>query len=299
MELKAARLERQRTVSQQQDVYIAKTEEFIRRYKNSSRRAQAIGRERRLKRFVNGYTGPGMIFIKPRVEAPERQRQLRFALDQPERSGDLVLRFEDLVIGYDQDQPLLCCPDLEIYRGARIAIIGPNGSGKTTMLRTMIGQIAPLAGRVVPGHGVQLTYVQQTQERCGGVMTVLESIRAADPQIGEQEARTLLGRFLFTRDTVYKPVDDLSGGEWTRLELARLTLSRGNLMVLDEPTNHLDIGARQALEEALDRYTGTLLIVSHDRAFIDAVADLLWIVRDGELRIFEGSYSQYIARGDV
>ena len=173
--------------------------------------------------------------------------------------------------------------------------MGPNGSGKTTLLRTIVGELPPLRGQARLGHKVEINYYAQAHEGLRMDATVLDEIRRIKPLIKETEARTLLGRFLFSGDDVFKRVGDLSGGERSRVALAQLTLMGGNLLVLDEPTNHLDIGAREALEMVLNEYNGSILFVSHDRYFIDAVADTLWMVADGTIETFDGAYSEYAA----
>jgi ATP-binding cassette subfamily F protein 3 len=173
--------------------------------------------------------------------------------------------------------------------------MGPNGSGKTTLLRTVVGELPPLRGKARLGHRIEINYYAQAHEGLVMHNTVLEEIRRIRPLIKEGEARTLLGRFLFSGDDVFKRVGDLSGGERSRVALAQLTLMGGNLLVLDEPTNHLDIGAREALEGVLNEYNGTILFVSHDRYFVDAVADTIWMVQDGGVTAFDGNYSEFVA----
>jgi ATP-binding cassette subfamily F protein 3 len=180
-------------------------------------------------------------------------------------------------------------------RGERVALMGPNGSGKTTLLRTLVGELPALGGRALLGHRVEIGYYAQGHDGLRMHATVLEEIQRADPLIGETQARTLLGRFQFGGDDVFKRVSDLSGGERSRVALAQLTLLPGNLLVMDEPTNHLDIGAREALETVLREYAGSILFVSHDRYFIDAIADTIWMVADGTITPFAGNYSEYAA----
>jgi ATP-binding cassette subfamily F protein 3 len=155
--------------------------------------------------------------------------------------------------------------------------------------------MAPLRGHARLGSNVQINYYAQSHEGLMMHNTILDEMRRVQPTIKETEARTFLGRFLFSGDDVFKRVGDLSGGERGRVALAQLTLIGGNLLILDEPTNHLDIGAREALEDVLNDYDGTLLFVSHDRYFIDAVADTLWIVENGAVTVFDGNYSEYRA----
>ena len=182
-----------------------------------------------------------------------------------------------------------------VRRGERIGLIGPNGGGKTTLLRTLIGQIAPLAGRAMLGHNVQIGYYAQTHDHMNPRRLVLDEIRDAS-HLSEEGARTYLGRFLFFGDDVFKPIGALSGGERSRVALAKLTLQGANFLVLDEPTNHLDLPSRQALEAILAQYDGTMLFVSHDRYFVDALATTLWTLDDGVVTSHVGGYSAYRAK---
>jgi ATP-binding cassette, subfamily F, member 3 len=311
MELKAERLELQLKQYQAQQEYIAKTEEFIRRFKAGQRTKEARGREKILNRLKYGYQGANNEWIDARVDAPTQQKKLVARLDTQIRGGELVLKLDKLVVGYQttNDQrpatndangnvssfQLIKCPDLELHRGQRVALMGPNGSGKTTLLRMIVGELPPLRGQVRLGHRIEINYYAQAHEGLRMNVTVLEEIRRIRPLIKETEARTLLGRFLFSGDDVFKQVGDLSGGERSRVALAQLTLMGGNLLVLDEPTNHLDIGAREALETVLNEYNGSILFVSHDRYFIDAVADTIWMVDGGSIEKFDGTYSEYAA----
>ena len=302
LRLKADRMERRLAEFQAQQAELSKTEEYIRRYKAGQRSREAKGRAKRLARVE-------------RLQAPRSQEQLRLDLQSHLRSGLTVLAIEDLVVGYrlapqagangsapgvtavavgaaGTELPLVRCPDLEITRGERVALIGPNGAGKTTFLRTVIGEVPPLHGEVELGHNVSIAYYAQAHEGLEPQRTVLEEIVRARPMSAEA-ARTLLGRFLFSGDDAFKKIADLSGGERSRVALAKLTLADSNFLVLDEPTNHLDLGAREALEDVLNDYRGTLLFVSHDRAFIDALATQVWAVDDGRLEACLGNYSDY------
>jgi ATP-binding cassette subfamily F protein 3 len=293
LELKAERLERRLKEFNAQQEFIAKTEEFIQRYKAGQRAREAKGREKRLDRLKRDSM----------VVRPQEQAKLRLFLDTKLRSGELVLALEGLVIGFPGDRRnesdprvLLRADGMEIHRGERVALLGPNGSGKTTLLRTLINELAPLQGTPRLGHKVSIGYYAQGHDMLNLNATVLEELTRASPSLGEPAARNLLGRFLFSGDDVFKRVGDLSGGERSRVALAQLTLLPGNLLVLDEPTNHLDIGAREALEGVLKEYPGSILFVSHDRYFIDALADKIWNVEQGRLRQFIGNYSDFAAR---
>ena len=314
LELKAEKLELQLKQFQAQQEYIAKTEDFIRRFKAGQRTKEARGREKILNRLKYGYQGANGQWISERIDAPQQQKKLAINMNTQVRSGDLVLRLEKLVVGYaaqpEHQEPsagrnaqysvlgstiqLIQCPNLEMHRGQRVALMGPNGSGKTTLLRTIVGDLPPLRGQVRLGHKVTINYYAQAHEGLQMSATVLDEIRRIKPLIKETEARTLLGRFLFSGDDVFKRVGDLSGGERSRVALAQLTLMAGNLLVLDEPTNHLDINAREALEVVLNEYNGSILFVSHDRYFIDAVADTVWMVQDGTVQPFAGNYSEFV-----
>jgi ATP-binding cassette, subfamily F, member 3 len=292
LELKAERLERRLKEFKAQQEQIAKTEEFIRRYKAGQRAREAKGREKRLDRYKRDHL----------LEKPKEQGKLRLQIDSRLRSGDLVLSLEGLVVGYPADkrhgnQPtvLLRGDGLEMHRGERIALLGPNGCGKTTLLRTLIGQHAALQGHGRLGHSVEMSYYAQGHDVLVWQNTVLQELLRVAPKLGEGSARNLLGRFLFSGDDVFKQVSALSGGERSRVALAQLTLLPGNLLLLDEPTNHLDIDAREALEAVLKEYEGAILFVSHDRYFIDALADRLWIVDQGRVHQFVGNYSDYAA----
>ncbi len=270
---------RQKEYAAQQQ-HIAKTEEFIRRYGAGQRSKEARGRQKRLDRLE-------------RIEAAPQQRRAldALALGRPTRSGEIVLSTVRLRAGYPGKQ-LLALPNVQVARGQRVALIGPNGTGKSTLLRTLVGEIPPLGGSFAWGTNVAVGYYAQSHEGLHRNRTLLEEIQDARP-MSEEAARGYLGRFLFRGDDVFQKVADLSGGERSRVALARLTLQRANMLLLDEPTNHLDIASRDALEGVLRDYDGTMLFVSHDRYFIDAVATTVWAVEDGAVRVYPGSYSDY------
>lgn len=302
--LRAERLDRWAKEYAAQQEYIARTEDFIRRYKAGQRSKEARGRQTLLDRME-------------RLERPPADAGLRFALGAAIQSGEIVLRTEALVAGYlpsrrglapaTPPSPPEGAPaadgiglrvslgDVEIRRGERIGLIGPNGSGKTTLLRTIVGQLQPLAGRLSLGHNVQVGYYAQTHEGLNPRATILDEVRRVS-HLSEEGARTFLGRFLFSDDDVFKAVGDLSGGERSRVALAKLTLQGANFLVLDEPTNHLDLPARQVIERLLGEYDGTLVFVSHDRYFVDALATRLWVLADGQITSHAGNYSAYRAR---
>jgi ATP-binding cassette, subfamily F, member 3 len=277
---RAAELELQQRQAEAQAEFIAKEEAFIRRYRAGQRSREAKGREKRLARVR-------------RLQAPSKQRSTNFKLASS-RSGDNVLRTRDLLVGY-AEPALVRLGDIEAHRGERIALMGANGSGKTTILKTLNRSLPPLSGEVRFGSNVKVSHYWQEAENLNPDRTVLQEVSWGDRPITPQAARDLLGRFLFSGYDVEKPVSALSGGERSRLALAKLVLEEANLLLLDEPTNHLDIPARESLEAALDDYQGTIVFVSHDRHLIASLADQLWIVEDGALQVFDGTYEEYLA----
>jgi ATP-binding cassette subfamily F protein 3 len=299
LQLKVERDERMQKEFEAQQAFIAKEEEFIRRHIAGQRTKEAQGRRKRLERLKNGYQGLGGQWIDARIDAPKNQKQVKLALGTEQRSGLIVLTTSDrFTAGYKTpqgDKPLVRTPTLELHRGQCVALMGANGSGKTTLLRTIVGELPALSGRVNFGVGVTMGYYAQTHDELILDNTVLEEVHRMKPLEKTERIRTLLGRFLFSSDDVFKRVGDLSGGERSRVALAQLTLKEPNLLILDEPTNHLDIASREALEGVLLDFPGTILFVSHDRYFIDALADTIWMVENQTVTTFEGDYTQYAA----
>jgi len=213
-------------------------------------------------------------------------------------SGQIVVSTQKLVAGYidgKQRTELVRVADLELLRGDCVGLLGPNGSGKTTLLRTIIGELPPLSGQVHLGHNVRIGYYSQTHAGLNAERSIIDEIRQASV-LSEEGARTFLGRFLFSGEDVFKPIGTLSGGERSRVALAKLTLQGSNFLILDEPTNHLDLPSRQFLEEVLAEFEGTLLFVSHDRYFIDRLATKVWVIEDGVLIPYMGNYTEYRTR---
>ncbi|HEX4715852.1 MAG TPA: ATP-binding cassette domain-containing protein, partial [Ktedonobacteraceae bacterium] len=267
---------------------IAHTEEFIRRYKAGQRSREARGRQKLLDRME-------------RVARPQDFAEMHFEFSSVIDSGQVVLSTQKLAAGYPARQPggkptlLARVADLELLRGDRVGLLGPNGSGKTTLLRTIIGELAPFSGQVTLGHNVRVGYYSQTHAGLNEERTIVYEIRHVSA-LSEDGARSFLGRFLFSRDDVFKPISALSGGERSRVALAKLTLQGSNFLILDEPTNHLDLQSRQFLEEVLSDFEGTLLFVSHDRYFVDALATKVWIIEDSVLIPYLGNYTEYRTR---
>lgn len=273
---------------QAQQEYIDKEEDYIRRNIAGQNTRQAQGRRKRLERMLE----------EVRLAPPKQSRKMRFRLQAGGRSGDLVLRTESLSIGYqDEGRPLFTAPDLVLKRGECAAVIGPNGAGKTTFLKTLLEQIPPYNGEVRLGASLQIGYFAQAHEGLRSDNTLMEEINKEAPHMLPAEVRDYLAKFLFTGEDVFKEVKLLSGGERGRLALACLALQGANLLLLDEPTNHLDLPSQEMLQSLLSDFQGTILLVSHDRYLIDALATQIWEVEPARrsLRVFDGTYSEYRA----
>jgi ATP-binding cassette subfamily F protein 3 len=278
--LRAERRARQLQEYEEQRELIARTEEFIRRYKAGQRSREAKGRQTRLDRLE-------------RLDRPQEHAALTLRVQPTIRSGRDVLTATPLRVGYSSssgERALLSTPELRVERGDRVAIIGQNGSGKSTLLRTIVGELRSLSGGVGFGTNVKVGYYAQGHEGLPNDGSPLSILVGSQP-MSEDAARTYLARFLFQGDDVHRPVSALSGGERSRLALARLLVEGANLLILDEPTNHLDIQSRETLEEMLTAYDGTVVFVSHDRFFIDRVATRVWDIAEGTLVPYLGNYS--------
>jgi ATP-binding cassette, subfamily F, member 3 len=269
---------------ERQQKELEKQQVFIEKFRASATRStQAKSREKLLDKIE-------------RVEAPTSSlRTLHFRFPPAPRSGREVVNIKDLVHTYGE-KILFLGAELLIERGDRIAFLGPNGAGKSTVLRLIMGMEKPTEGTVQLGeHNVIPGYFEQNQaEALDLSKTVMETIHDEVPDWTNEEVRSLLGRFLFSGDTVYKKVEALSGGEKARIALAKMLLRPANLLILDEPTNHLDIPAKEMLEESIQNYDGTVIIVSHDRYFISQVANKIVEIRDGEFRVYLGDYHYYL-----
>ena len=275
------RREAQQRAYDNQQQLIAKTEEFIRRNIAGQKTKQAKSRRKMLEKLE-------------RVDAVRDDRTASFGIKGVARAGDNVLAAADLAVGYGQ-KALAREINFLLRRGERLGIIGPNGTGKTTFLKTLIGDLEPLDGGFTWGANVQMEYFDQELESLDLSSTVIEEIAVAAPRATPNELRGYLARFLFTGDDIFKPVAGLSGGEKSRLALAKLIYSQANVLVLDEPTNHLDIPAREALEQALVEYPGTIITVSHDRYFLDKLATEILHFDNGAAVYHTGSYSDFYA----
>lgn len=281
IEREVRREAQQRAYDNQQQL-IAKTEEFIRRNIAGQKTKQAKSRRKMLEKLDR------LDAVRPDQSSGD------FRLQSIERAGNHVLTVAKAAIGYPE---VLLARDISfiLRRGECLGIIGPNGSGKTTFLKTVLKKIPPLEGEIRWGTKVQIGYyAQQLDDLDDRNEVIMELRRVALPGATAGELRSFLAKFLFTGDDVYKKVLDLSGGEKGRLALAKLIYSRVNVLVLDEPTNHLDIPSREALEDALDAYQGTILTISHDRYFLDRIAtQVLALDGEGNAEHYEGDYTEY------
>lgn len=269
-----------------QQAFIEKEEEYIRRNLEGQNTRQAQGRRTRLERMLKD----------AKITKPRTEKSIRLNLSSDLRSGDLVLRTKDVKIGYQDDQKVLfSLPDLTLVRGECAAVIGPNGVGKTTLIKTILAQIPPLSGNVQLGSNLKIGYFAQAHEGLHPDSDLLDEIQTVSPQMLPSEIRSYLARFHFTGDDIYKPVKILSGGERGRLALAILALQGANLLMLDEPMNHLDIESQEVLQSVLKDFNGTIILVSHDRFLIDGIATQIWEVlpKKKTLQLYQGTYSQY------
>ena len=275
------RREQQMREYENQQALINKTQEFIRRNLEGQKTKQAKSRRNMLERLE-------------RVEAVASEKHGgSFGLRKVERTGNNVLTLEDLKIGYEE-RVLADKLNLSLHRGEALGIIGANGTGKTTLLKTILGEISPLGGELRWGTKTNIGYYAQNLEELEPRNEVIQELRRVAPLADNGELRSFLARFLFFGEDVFKLVGDLSGGEKGRLALAKLIYSRKNVLILDEPTNHLDIPAREALEAALDEYDGTIVTVSHDRFFLDRIAtQILAFDSSGRTEHYDGNYTGY------
>jgi ATP-binding cassette subfamily F protein 3 len=275
------RREAQRRAFENQQHLISKTEEFIRRNLEGQKTKQAKSRRNMLQRME-------------RIESVNSDKPSgNFKLQKVERTGNQVLTVENLTIGYGENV-LAKNIEFSLLRGEALGIIGGNGTGKTTFLRTILGKIRELSGKLLWGAKVDFGYYAQNLDDLDSRNEIIQELRRVAPLAENGELRNFLARFLFVGDDIFKRVSDLSGGEKGRLALAKLIYSNKNVLVLDEPTNHLDIPSREALESALDAFQGTIITVSHDRFFLDRIATQIFSFEDdGRVEIFNGNYSEY------
>ncbi|MFL5384663.1 MAG: ABC-F family ATP-binding cassette domain-containing protein, partial [Longimicrobiaceae bacterium] len=279
LEQREARRELQRKQYEQQQAHIARTEDFIRRNLAGQKTKQAKSRRTLLSRM-------------DRIAAVSTDgKAMGLSFGGASRSGGTVLKLD--AIGCAIGPRVLFSPfSAEVSRGERIAVIGPNGCGKSTLMRALAGVSAPCTGAVIAGTGVARAYYRQDFSHLDAAKTVWEEVsdgvRASMPEL-----RDHLGRFLFSGDDIQARVGSLSGGEQARVALAKITLQRANLLLLDEPTNHLDLESREVLEEAIEGYQGTVILISHDRAFLSGTATRIWAWTDGRFEDYPGGFDDW------
>lgn len=269
----------ERTQQKQQE-FVERTEDFIRRNKYGQKHAQASDREKKLARVET-------------VELPDDFQSVHMSFGDAERTGDWVLEATDVSKGFGE--PLFRDVTLQIERGDRLGLLGPNGCGKTTLLRTLIGELQPDTGQVRVGTNVNIGYFDQQLASVDPQQNAVDAVRPANwTEMSPGEARGLLARFGIRGDLALQQVGLMSGGERSKVALARLAAQKVNVLVLDEPTNHLDLWARDGLEQALHGFGGTLIFVSHDRYFLDQVASRVLVLEANDWHLYDGNYSDYL-----
>ena len=276
--------ERLRRYEAQQES-IAKTEDYIRRNIYAGRTGVARGRRTRLEKLKD----EGLL-VRPR-----EAESMHLHMKAGGRTGDIVLVAAGLAVGYDPARPLLSVERLEVMRGDRVAIIGPNGVGKTTLLLTLLGRLPPLAGEVRQGANLNVGYLSQARTEVRPETAALQAVLDAGQGWKPERARALLGSLLITGDEALQPFGTLSGGQQSRVCLARLVVQGANVLALDEPTNHLDIPSCEVIQDVLQDFQGAVLFVSHDRYLVGAVATHIWAVDGREVRCILGGLQEYLA----
>ena len=284
---RSERFARQQKEWELQSEWIERQEDYIRRNIAGQKTKQAQSRRKLLAR------------VKPLEKPKSTSAKVKFRFLPVERSGRYVLAARNLSVGYE-GHPLLDSFEFEVQRGERWAILGPNGSGKTTLLRTLIGARSPLEGELEWNQSLDIGYYDQQLQDLRLDGAVLDEIRELDPGATDGELRSFLAQFLFSGDDVFKSVAQLSGGEKSRLMLARIIYANPQLLALDEPTNHLDIASREALETALIEYPGTILFVTHDRYLVQKIATHLIYIEDGKPHVFDrlSAFEEWLENGE-
>lgn len=284
---KKSDIEQQKSAYARQQKEIARMEELIEKFRYKKNKAAfAQSKMKYLDRME-------------RIEDPKSDEKTFKARFTPKvRGGKRVLEVKELCIGYDAASPL-CKVNLEIMQGQKIAIIGPNGKGKSTLMKTLMQQVPALSGGFLLGHQIEIGYFDQELAQFDSTNTVIEEVWKDFPDLDRTEIRTALGCFLFSGDEVFKSVDCLSGGEKVRLSFVKLMLSHPNFLMMDEPTNHLDLIGKEALEESLREYEGTMLFVSHDRYFISKLATAILLIDEGKATFYPLTYAEYMHKEPI
>ena len=265
----------------------------IKKQEKSIERLKAFGREKHLKRARSKEKALAKVDVLDKPEAYRKKAKIEF--NPSVTSGNDVLQLRDISMGYGE-RILFKDLNLDIYRGEKVALIGANGIGKSTLFKIIMNEITPLSGDIKFGTNVNVSYFHQEQKTLNLDNTIIDEILEDNKQLTQTSLRTMLGAFLFEGEEVFKKISTLSGGERARVAILKLILSNANLLLLDEPTNHLDIDSKEVLEEALSSYTGTIFTISHDRYFLNTVVDKVLVLDENGITEYLGNYDYYIEK---
>ena len=265
----------------------------IKKQEESIERLKAFGREKHLKRARSKEKALAKVDVLDKPEAYRKKAKIEF--NPSVTSGNDVLQLRDISMGYGE-RILFKDLNLDIYRGEKVALIGANGIGKSTLFKIIMNEITPLSGDIKFGTNVNVSYFHQEQKTLNLDNTIIDEIWEDNKQLTQTSLRTMLGAFLFEGEEVFKKISTLSGGERARVAILKLILSNANLLLLDEPTNHLDIDSKEVLEEALSNYTGTIFTISHDRYFLNTVVDKVLVLDENGITEYLGNYDYYIEK---
>ena len=265
----------------------------IKKQEESIERLKAFGREKHLKRARSKEKALAKVDVLDKPEAYRKKAKIEF--NPSVTSGNDVLQLRDISMGYGE-RILFKDLNLDIYRGEKVALIGANGIGKSTLFKIIMNEITPLSGDIKFGTNVNVSYFHQEQKKLNLDNTIIDEIWEDNKQLTQTSLRTMLGAFLFEGEEVFKKISTLSGGERARVAILKLILSNANLLLLDEPTNHLDIDSKEVLEEALSSYTGTIFTISHDRYFLNTVVDKVLVLDENGITEYLGNYDYYIEK---
>lgn len=263
----------------------------LRRQEESIERLKAYGREKHLKRARSKEKALDKIDVLDKPEAYRKKAKIQF--NPSISSGNDVLHVEDLSMAYDE-RILFKGVNFDIYRGEKVALIGPNGIGKSTLFKIVMNELTPICGDFKLGTNVNVSYFHQEQKTLNLDNTIIDEIWNSNEKLTQTEIRNMLGSLLFEHEEVFKKISTLSGGERARIAILKLILSKANFLLLDEPTNHLDIDSKEVLEEALENYTGTIFTISHDRYFLNTVVDKILVLGEDGITEYLGNYDYYI-----
>lgn len=265
----------------------------IKKQEESIERLKAFGREKHLKRARSKEKALAKVDVLDKPEAYRKKAKIEF--NPSVTSGNDVLQLRDISMGYGE-RILFKDLNLDIYRGEKVALIGANGIGKSTLFKIIMNEITPLSGGIKFGTNVNVSYFHQEQKTLNLDNTIIDEIWEDNKQLTQTSLRTMLGAFLFEGEEVFKKISTLSGGERARVAILKLILSNANLLLLDEPTNHLDIDSKEVLEEALSSYTGTIFTISHDRYFLNTVVDKVLVLDENGITEYLGNYDYYVEK---